>query len=83
MNHTLTLIIAALVIGGTAAGITLWKVQVESGGHETRPNKIPSVINKTWSSREHYIAFLNQYYADDPELGRRIEAVKRCPVWEH
>jgi hypothetical protein len=82
MNHTLTLIIAALVIGGTAAGITVWKFRVDSGGHEAQTSKIPSTFHSTWGSREHYIAFLNRYYSDDPDLWRRIEAVKRRPVWD-
>lgn len=73
LNFLIALIIAATVI----VGVSFWKHSAEAAEHNVKLVPMRKAFT-SWSSPEQYIAYLKQTVpADEPDLWRRIEAVKR------
>jgi len=77
LNFLIALIIAATVI----VGVSFWKHSSEAA--ERNVTLVPMRKAYTsWSTPGQYITYLKQTVpAEDPDLWRRIEAVKRMKTW--
>jgi hypothetical protein len=77
MKSLLSLVIPVLVLLATVL-VLYWDLSYERGGHEPTGDSYFA----PYGSREQYIAhLLKTEKHSDPELWRRIEAVKRLEVW--